>query len=101
GVDFRVAWPLGAASAVTSAIKFVLVIGIALKVHRRAVVTGSEEMLGLEGRIIDWDGLTGHVRAHGEVWQARAERPLEPGSAVRTVAREGLVLIVEPATTRR
>ncbi|TFH36590.1 MAG: hypothetical protein E4G99_04625 [Anaerolineales bacterium] len=38
----------------------------------------------------------GSVYALGELWTARAEKPLKPGTKVRVTGREGLVLNVEP-----
>jgi membrane-bound serine protease (ClpP class) len=37
----------------------------------------------------------GSVQADGELWSARSEKPIKAGSAVRVVAREGFVLVVE------
>jgi membrane-bound serine protease (ClpP class) len=37
----------------------------------------------------------GSVQADGELWSARSEKPIKAGSAVRIVAREGFVLVVE------
>jgi membrane protein implicated in regulation of membrane protease activity len=36
------------------------------------------------------------MRIRGEIWAARAAKPLQPGTRVKVVARDGLVLIVEP-----
>ena len=38
----------------------------------------------------------GSVYVLGELWTARAEMPLKPGTAVKVVGREGLLLVVEP-----
>jgi membrane-bound serine protease (ClpP class) len=38
----------------------------------------------------------GSVYALGELWTARAEKPLKPGTKVKVVGREGLILVVEP-----
>jgi membrane-bound ClpP family serine protease len=40
------------------------------------------------------------VRVLGEVWTARAARPLEPGTPVKVTERRGLVLGVEPIERR-
>jgi membrane-bound serine protease (ClpP class) len=37
----------------------------------------------------------GSVQAGGELWSARSQQPIPAGSAVRIVARDGFVLIVE------
>ena len=38
----------------------------------------------------------GSVYALGELWTARAEKPFKPGTKVKVVGREGLILVVEP-----
>jgi membrane-bound serine protease (ClpP class) len=38
----------------------------------------------------------GSIYALGELWTARADKPIKPGTKVRVTGREGLVLIVEP-----
>jgi membrane protein implicated in regulation of membrane protease activity len=37
------------------------------------------------------------VRVNGEIWRARAPRPLPAGARIRVIDREGLVLVVEAA----
>lgn len=37
----------------------------------------------------------GSVQAGGELWSARSEQPIAAGSAVRVVARDGFILVVE------
>lgn len=41
-------------------------------------------------------GKEGFVRFHGELWRARSEVPIKPGERVRVIAKEGLILTVEP-----
>ena len=72
---------------------------LATKMYRlrhKPVLTGSEEIVGSPGKVIDWSGEQGEIRVQGEVWQARAQGPLEPGRAVRVTSMEGMVLVVEP-----
>jgi membrane-bound serine protease (ClpP class) len=38
----------------------------------------------------------GSVYTLGELWTARAEKPLKPGTKVKVIGREGLILVVEP-----
>jgi membrane-bound serine protease (ClpP class) len=95
-IDFAVAWPVVVGAAVTNAILFVGLLGMILRVRRRKAVTGAEQMIGLEGRVVDWTDDRGHIRVHGEVWSARAAAPLAPGIPVRVERRDGLTLHVEP-----
>jgi len=64
--------------------------------HRRAVVTGREQMLGSQGKVENWSGSSGQVFIHGEYWNAVASGPLTPGSHVRVIGIEGLTLTVGP-----
>ncbi|MEO1767890.1 NfeD family protein [Thiobacter aerophilum] len=75
---------------------FILVVGrMALSSRRKPVVTGREELVGAEGEVVEVeDGIT-WVRVHGELWQARSDRPLAPRQRVRVRAVEGLTLQVQ------
>jgi membrane-bound serine protease (ClpP class) len=85
-----------AATIVTAAL-FLLVIGMLLRSRKRPVVTGKEALLGAEGEMLAWQQDEGRVRVLGEIWRARAAQPLDPGTRVKVVNRDGLVLFVEPA----
>jgi membrane-bound serine protease (ClpP class) len=71
-----------------------------VRARRRGVVTGPEEMVGSKGQVIEWDGHSGRVRVHGEVWRARAARTLHPGRRIRVADIDGLTLVVEPEAKR-
>ena len=72
------------------------IFGLLLQSRRRPVVTGQEALLGAKGECIIWRGNEGRVQVQGEVWRARADEALLPGTRIRVVGREGLVLVVEP-----
>jgi membrane-bound serine protease (ClpP class) len=74
-----------------------LVLGLLLRSRKRPVVTGKEALLGAEGEALAWRQEEGSVRVLGEVWRARSAQPLAPGTRVKVINREGLVLYVEPA----
>lgn len=95
-IDFAVALPVVIGAAVTNALLFVGLLGMILRVRRRKVVTGAEQMIGLEGSVVDWQDGQGRIRVHGEVWSARAAAPLAPGTPVKVERRDGLTLHVEP-----
>jgi len=80
-----------------SAAAFLAVIMLLGQSRRVAVVSGQEEMIGIDGEVIEWSGDTGRVRTHGEVWKATSTEPLEPGTQVEVTAIEGLTLAVRPA----
>lgn len=95
---FGVAWSLIATVALVSAAFFFGVVYFALRARRRPVVSGHEEMIGSLGEALEDFTGDGRVRAHSEEWQARTSSPLTRGQKVRVVGRDGLLLIVEPAT---
>ncbi|MGE0630151.1 MAG: nodulation protein NfeD [Hyphomicrobiaceae bacterium] len=94
-VPFGISWQVIAATTATSALFFMGLIGFALRAHRNPVRTGSEEMIGSTGVVVAWDGGSGRVRVHGEIWSARASIPLTPDQPIAVTGREGLVLLVE------
>lgn len=85
---------LGAVTAATAGF-FLIVLSLLLRSRRRPVTTGREALLGTEGEAISWQGEEGRVWIKGEVWRARASRPIQAGSRIRVTGRQGLVLIVE------
>jgi len=95
-IDFAVAWPVVVGAAIANALLLIGVLGMFLRVRRRKVVTGAEELIGMEGRVVDWSPGGGRVHLHGEIWSARAAAPLAPGTAVQVERRDGLTLYVEP-----
>jgi membrane-bound serine protease (ClpP class) len=59
-------------------------------------VTGVEAMIGASGEALeDFQG-TGHVRAFGEVWEARSREPVAAHAKVRVTEVDGLTLVVQP-----
>jgi membrane-bound serine protease (ClpP class) len=94
-IDIAVSLPLIIGMAATTAL-LIFGVGIAAMKARRGVpVTGAEQIIGSIGQVIAWQDAAGQVRVLGEVWNARAARPMQAGEAVRVVGREGLTLIVE------
>ena len=92
GVPFSLVLGLAAGSA---AFLF-LVVGMALKSHRRPVVSGREELLGSPGEVLEDYDREGWARIHGETWRIRSTAPLKAGQRVRVVAMHGLLLEVVP-----
>jgi len=92
GVPFSLVLGLAAGSA---AFLF-LVVGMALKGHRRPVVSGREELLGSTGEALEDFEQEGWARVHGETWRIRSAAPLKAGQRVRVVAMHGLLLEVVP-----
>ena len=87
-------WPVIIGTTAVSAGLLAIVLAMAVRAHRRPVVTGEEEMIGIEGEVIDWTGRAGRVLVHGESWQAEADRGFVPGDSVKVIERRGLTLTV-------
>jgi membrane-bound serine protease (ClpP class) len=65
-----------------------------MRAHK--VQTGVENLVGAVGEVAEPLAPAGQIRVHGELWEARSNRTLPSGTAVRVVAVHGLVLDVEP-----
>lgn len=94
-IDLSIAWPLITAAAVTSALILIGLLGFIMRARRQPVVTGKEELIGLEGEVVSWDGEQGRVYVHGENWAARSAAPLPKGAKIQVSGRDGLTLIVD------
>jgi membrane-bound serine protease (ClpP class) len=93
---FNLSRSLVAAVTVVTAGFFLLFLSILLRSRRRPPVTGNEAILGAKGEVITWQGTEGRVRVDGEIWRARAAGTVQPGTLVKVIDRDGLVLVVEP-----
>ncbi len=93
---YGVSWPVIITVAVVGAVVFGGVATLALKAHRRNIVTGEEEMLQSVGEALESFKTEGRVRVHSEDWSARSRAPIKRGQKIKVIGMEGLVLIVEP-----
>ncbi len=84
-----------AAVAGTAAL-FLVALSMLLRSRKRSVITGAEALIGAEGEAVSWQGDEGRVRLKGEIWRARAREPVQSGTHIKVVGRDGLVLIVKP-----
>lgn len=94
-IDIAVSLPLIIGMAATTALLIFGVIAAAMNARRRVPVTGAEQIIGSIGQVIAWQDTAGQIRVLGEVWNARAARPMQTGDTVRVVGRDGLTLIVD------
>src|SRR5690606_16004450 len=84
------------AVALASALLFGLLLHLFLRARRRPVVSGAEALVGANAVAMDDFTETGHVRLHGEIWQARTRSPVHKGQQLRVTRVEGLTVEVEP-----
>ncbi|MFN2383548.1 MAG: nodulation protein NfeD [Gemmatimonadota bacterium] len=99
---FRVSWSVILPAALLTAAFFAFVVGMAYRTWRTRPTTGREGLVGERGvvrRRIDPATLepAGQIQVRGELWRARAEEPLEVGTAVEVVGADGLTLTVRRA----
>jgi membrane-bound serine protease (ClpP class) len=88
--------PLIGAVAVAGVAATWIVVHLTRGSFRARVVSGQEELVDAEARVIDWQGGDGHVWLHGERWKASGPDDLAPDDAVRIREVRGLVVRVEP-----
>jgi membrane-bound serine protease (ClpP class) len=69
------------------------------RTRRLPPASGVEALIGTTGVARSALAPAGLVFVGGELWEATAEAPVEPGARVRVVAVDGLTLKVEPADT--
>jgi membrane-bound serine protease (ClpP class) len=76
----------------------VFLVRLAVRAQLRRSVTGSSGMVDERGQALSSiePGGVGRVQAHGEIWTATADEPIQAGDAVRVVAVTGLLLTVRP-----
>lgn len=82
-------------AAITSLALILLAVAALLHARKKPVVSGGEALIGAEGEAVSWDGEEGRVRVAGEIWRARADGPLPPGTHIKVIKRDGLVLRVQ------
>ncbi|MDO9204557.1 nodulation protein NfeD [Methylotenera sp.] len=93
---YGISWALIVPIAATTVLFIFLIVGMAIRARKRPVVTGSEELLGAEGEVLDDMQNEGWARVHSELWQVRSSMPLVRGSKVLVTARHDLILEVKP-----
>ncbi|MDN5870037.1 MAG: nodulation protein NfeD [Nitrococcus sp.] len=82
--------------AATSLLLLTATAALALRAHKRPVVSGNQQMLGSEGiAMADFSG-SGWIHIHGERWRAHCDVALRAGQRVRVTDLQGLNLRVEP-----
>lgn len=82
--------------AITSALLFVLGLGMILKARQKPVTTGIEELLHDTAVALEDFEREGWVRLHSERWRAISDRPVKRGERLKVTAVEGLTVFVTP-----
>jgi len=87
--------------AISSALVFIMLVGMAVKSRRRPVVSGSEQLIGANGYALDDFDNDGMVFVHSESWQAKTIEPLHKDQRIRVTGLKGLTLNVEPVPEKK
>ena len=92
---YQIAWPVIAGTTVASAGIVAMLLHMALRSRKQAVVSGMRDMIGRTAEVIqDFTGI-GRVRVHGEVWRAHSNVALRKGAKVMVTDIRGLTLEVQ------
>jgi membrane-bound serine protease (ClpP class) len=95
---FGVSWAVLGGIAIASLAFSLIVARLAILSRWRKVSTGTEQMIGISGKVESWTGAAGYIIARGERWKAISSEPLAAGDAVKVTARNGLTLEVTRST---
>lgn len=93
---YTVSMALVVSVAVAAAALFSATVLLAVRQRSRPVVSGREEMIGATAEALEAFAESGQVRAHGEIWSARADEAIAEGQTLRIKSIDGLTLEVEP-----
>ncbi len=77
-----------------TALFFLFVVGLAIKVHKKKGVSGPEGLMGETGKaetVIDPEG---NVFLHSELWKAKSTERINKGEEVEVTGMKGLILFV-------
>lgn len=94
--EFQVMWSLIATMSMVSILFFFVIIMMAIRSHKRAIVTGKESLIGTHGIVLSMMNEQVVVRINGEIWEARSNVMLNPGDHIIVTKINGLTLFVEP-----
>ncbi|WMT92898.1 nodulation protein NfeD [Pelagibacterium sp. H642] len=90
----EISLPVLGGIALASLALSLLIARLAVTSHRRKIVTGTEQMIGISAMVESWSEGAGYVIAHGERWKAVSPEPLVPGENVCVTGLSGLTLQV-------
>ena len=84
------------AFAATSALLFIMGLGMVIKARHNPVVTGKEELLHQTAEALEDFESEGWVRLRSERWRAITNQPVRKGDLLKVTRIEGLTLYVTP-----
>lgn len=93
---YGISIPFISTFAVANALFFFAILSMVSKARHKPIISGSEELIGSTGEVIEAVENGGRVRVHSESWQAKSKTLIPLGKKIRVTGIEGLTLIVEP-----
>ncbi len=97
-VAMRVSWQVLLPTLALVSGFFVVAAGLVFRAQKSQPRTGSDGLIGEIGVVSKKIDPEGKVLVHGELWQARANIPLNKGEKVRVVGLKDLAVEVEPVS---
>jgi len=94
--NYHLTWSLILVMSIITLTFFFIMMSVALKSHKKAIVTGIEGLIGSEGIVLSVMNQQIAVRVLGEIWEATSLHVLNPEQRIRVTKVQGLVLTVEP-----
>lgn len=94
--NYQLSWTLVLTMSLITAAFFFLIMTLAIRSHKKAVVTGKEGLIGTEGVVIGVVDNQIVVRILGEIWEARCKTPVEEGEKIKVTGNDGLTLLIKP-----
>ncbi|MCC7201806.1 MAG: nodulation protein NfeD [Nitrospirae bacterium] len=92
---FRISWLIILPAALMTALFFAVAIGLAVKVHRRQPLSGSDGLIGEIGEAASDIATEGKVYVHGEIWDARSDEQISKGEKIRVIGTERMTVVVK------
>lgn len=93
-LGFGISLPVIITFTIINSLFILVVITMAVRSHRRPVVTGKEGLIGSTAEALESFTKRGMVRCQGELWRARTEAPVTKGDILKVTKVDGLTLIV-------
>lgn len=94
--NYHLDWPLILVMSLVTIAFFFAILTLALRSHKKKVVTGKEGLIGSEGIVLNVTNEQVMVRVLGEIWEARSSVMLHPDQKIKVSKVHGLTLFVEP-----
>ncbi len=94
--DYAISLPLIGGLSLMSLVFFLWIINTIMKIRNKPVMTGKEEMIGLQGECITNKNGQLRIEIHGETWNAQSKNDdIKPGQCVKVIQIDGLTLTVD------